>query len=878
MNTFQDLLLQSIQEIIFAVETSGDDLLGSVRFASRRAEKVLGCSPNEFVENPDLFLSLIHPEDIPHVKKDTRNMFETGKPVTRTYRIRPKTSGEYLWFQDRPSPLLDAGGKMIGYVAVAYDITGQKKSERARAELNARLTDTLESMGDAFVSLDKNWYYTYVNRHAAAIFNRTPEDLIGKHIWTEFPEGVGQPFYKNYHKVMETRQPMVMEEHYPPYDRWFENRIYPTEEGISIFFTDVTDRKKIEIALRESDRFNRLLFQSSTIGLALARMDGTLVQVNSTYAAIIGHSIPETLELTYWDITPAKYSDQEQAQRESLRTTGRYGPYEKEYIHKDGHLVPVRLSGLIIERGGEQFIWSSVEDITASKRAEEELNQNRTFIESIINASPDIIYIYDIEARKNVYVNEGIQHILGYTDQETKAMGSDLISTLMHPDDFVEYLRDTVPRYSTASGSELIEHEYRMRTKNGVWRWLHSKESIFVRNEDGTPKQIFGIVEDITESMKTGEALKERENLLSAVGRMAKVGGWEFDTATLKGTWTDEVARIHDLQPGQETNAEIGLSFYHGESREKILQAIKEAIELAKPYDLELEMVTAAGRRKWVRTIGEPVKSNDKVVKLRGSFQDITELKQSEEKVRKLNAELELRVAQRTAQLAAVNKDLESFSYSVSHDLRAPLRAVTGFAQIVARRHRANLNEEGRHYVDNIVQAGERMGQLIDDLLTYSRLGRQSVRLEHVSLQDLFGHLAVGLTARVQQIGGTMEIADDLPSVLGTRTLLGQIFTNLLENALIYRKPDVPARVAVTWQSEGKTVIIRVSDNGIGIPAEHHEKIFNVFQRLHSEDVYPGTGVGLATVKKAVELLGGTVRLESIVGEGSTFLIELRKE
>jgi len=210
--------------------------------------------------------------------------------------------------------------------------------------------------------------------------------------------------------------------------------------------------------------------------------------------------------------------------------------------------------------------------------------------------------------------------------------------------------------------------------------------------------------------------------------------------------------------------------------------------------------------------------------------------------------------------------------------LRAPLRAISGFSEIISRRHRASLNEEGQHYFNNIVRASERMGHLIDDLLNYSRIGRGAVRRELISLQDVLAPLKSEFSARLKEINGTLEITDDLPVVIGDKTLLNQIFTNLLENALTYRKPEMPLQINVGWQLEGKAAIIRVSDNGIGIPAEHHQKIFNIFQRLHSEDDYPGTGIGLATVKKSVELLGGDVWVESQLQEGSTFFVKLLKE
>ncbi|MBI5353925.1 MAG: PAS domain S-box protein [Chloroflexi bacterium] len=276
-------------------------------------------------------------------------------------------------------------------------------------------------------------------------------------------------------------------------------------------------------------------------------------------------------------------------------------------------------------------------------------------------------------------------------------------------------------------------------------------------------------------------------------------------------------------------------------------------------------------------TITPVYDSNEGIINYVAIKQNITERKRAEEKIRRLNRELEKRVLERTAKLEAANKELETFSYSVSHDLRTPLRAISMFADIISQQHNTNLTPEGQHFVENIILASARMERLIDDLLRYSRLGRKGLTFENIPLSDILPDIVHDLKAALVNTQGTILLDDNLPIVTADRTLLTQIFTNLLENAIKYSKANIPPRIEVTWQAEGKEVVIKVRDNGIGIPAKFFENIFDVFRRLHAEDQYDGTGIGLATVKKSAKLLGGNVWVESQVGEGSVFLVRLPK-
>ncbi|HLZ99397.1 MAG TPA: ATP-binding protein, partial [Steroidobacteraceae bacterium] len=254
---------------------------------------------------------------------------------------------------------------------------------------------------------------------------------------------------------------------------------------------------------------------------------------------------------------------------------------------------------------------------------------------------------------------------------------------------------------------------------------------------------------------------------------------------------------------------------------------------------------------------------------------EIKERERAEAALSRLNLELDQRVKERTTELELANKELESFSYSVSHDLRAPLRAICGFAKILRADCSASIGEDGRQCLDKIIAAGAHMGRLIEDLLLYARTGRAAERTVAVPLAPLMATLTAEFGERIAAAGARIEISKPLATPLGDPTLVGQILNNLVDNALTYRCPRGTPEIRIVAKQAGKDVVIQVADNGIGIEPEYHEKIFQAFQRLHGKDEYPGTGLGLAIVAKAVRLMQGDVTVESAPGRGSTFAVRL---
>jgi len=250
---------------------------------------------------------------------------------------------------------------------------------------------------------------------------------------------------------------------------------------------------------------------------------------------------------------------------------------------------------------------------------------------------------------------------------------------------------------------------------------------------------------------------------------------------------------------------------------------------------------------------------------------DVTPRKIAEDQVRQLNTELE----QRITALTAANRELEAFNYSIAHDLRAPLRSMSGFAKALLEDEAANLSSAGQQYASRISRAARYMDTLLLDMLAYSRLAREDMRLACVPLEEPLNELLSLVEREIRERGAQVEVLSPLGEVQAHAPTLKQILSNLISNSLKFTAPDRPPRLRIFTTRQPGSVRLWVQDNGIGIHPQHHEKVFGLFQRLHDGNAYPGTGIGLALVRKGAERMGGRTGVESEPGQGSRFWVEL---
>ncbi|MBN1440781.1 MAG: PAS domain S-box protein [Anaerolineales bacterium] len=508
-----------------------------------------------------------------------------------------------------------------------------------------------------------------------------------------------------------------------------------------------------------------------------------------------------------------------------------------------------------------------IRDITGRRQAEEAFNREHVLLRTVIDNLPVAVFAQDAHSHK-ILSNRMDEEMMGPLHAAHGPGSADAESTA---DRFREFDRRVV-----VSGETFLDQEMKISDTKGNPRTLLTSR-VPLRDADDGIIGLVGIGMDITRLKRVEEELSQERAFLRAVidssPNLVCVQKSDGTFALVNQALADIYGSTPEAMAGKE-DAECG---HPPEDVRRILRANGVVLSSQRPQLLPEEKITfAEGRERWFSINKIPLREetgrSDKVLCL---ATDITERKKAEEEIRRLNAELERRVAERTAQLEAANKELEAFGYSVSHDLRAPLRSIDGFSQALEEDYGAVLDDPGKDFLQRIRAASRRMGLLIDDLLVLSRLTRGEINRRKVDLSAVAGRILEELRRNDPDRNVESEVAKGL-SVLGDERLLSAVLENLLGNAWKFTSRRKKAKIlfGACATPEGETAFF-VKDNGAGFSMEHVGKLFQAFQRLHTVKEFPGNGIGLATVQRIIHRHGGRVWAEGAVENGATFFFTL---
>jgi PAS domain S-box-containing protein len=500
---------------------------------------------------------------------------------------------------------------------------------------------------------------------------------------------------------------------------------------------------------------------------------------------------------------------------------------------------------------------SSVEDRQHSETELKALLKEVTDLKAALDEHA-IVAITNPQGRIT-HVNDKFCAISKYSREELLGQDHRIINSGFHPAEFIRQL------WTTISRGEVWHGEIKNRAKDGSFYWVDTTIVPFL-NEEGKPRQYVAIRADIT----------ARKNAEEAVARLAAIVESSDDAIVgkdLEGivtSWNAGAEKMFGYAPSEMIGSSITKLIppgRHGEEAQ-ILGRIRRG---ERVHHFDTGRLRKDGQTLDVSVAVSAIRDRSgKIVGASKVARDITARRSAEKALVQLNANLEQRVLDRTLQLERANRELEAFSYSVSHDLRAPLRAISGFSRIVREDHSATLDPEGLRYLGLVEKSALQMGQLIDDLLTFSRTGRQALSVQTVCTTEVVN----ACLADLQGLNVNRQIVinlGELPDCQADSSLLRQVWFNLLENAFKYTRKCDPAVITIGSRRESGANSYFVQDNGAGFDMKYADKLFGVFQRLHLAEEYEGTGVGLALVQRIVQRHGGRVWTEAQLNHGATF-------
>ena len=871
---------------------------------SDKFHSLLGYKPGEIRASYSTFLyELLHPEDREKVEKAVKAHLEEKESYKLEIRMKTK-DGYYRWFETVGQASWGFDNEPIRMVGSIIDIEEKKQFEAQIYQDEEALVVQKNELEKALTNLSEIQKVAKIGTWEVDLKTMTAhwsEEVYRIH---EVPHGIEIKVEDGINYYREDYRPIIqgaIDEAIENKQSWdvecilvtaLGNEVWVRAVGFPVFedgeltglrglFMDVDKERRAIIEKQQAELIFRSIFNNTFNFTGLLEPDGTLIEANKSALDFGGFTLEDAKGLNFADAPWWTLSEEINWQlREAINKAakGEFIRYDVDVLGVGGKIITIDFSIAPIFNDKKEVIYLVPEGRNISERIEleKEIAENSLRLLEAQEIGKIGNWNWDMEEDEITWSD---QNYKVFGQKKSFKPGFESLMELTHPDDREPFKKDVEKAIEKNLPHDFV---HRIVLKGGSEiKYIHERGKVYY-NKDGKPYRMAGTSQDVTEQLLKELELKEKTELLELSKKQLQTF---ISNAPVAVAMVDD--KMNYIATSDKWYKDYNLKQKNivGQNHYDIFPEIKKNKQWLDDHKRALSgEELSSDRDKFVRDDGSIQWISWKILpwydepgEVGGLIMytaDITNEIKYQEQLENLNEILEHQVKLRTEELNTANKELESFSYSVSHDLRSPLRAINGFADILEEDYRDSLDEEGKRLVGIIKSSGVKMGQLIDDILAFSRLGRKELKKGNVDLNEVFKDVIQDISNEIKQSEIEVDVKK-LPFVKGDLALLKQVVTNLVSNAVKYSSKEKKIKVEVDSTKKDEIHIIEVKDNGTGFDMKYHDKMFGVFQRLHASEDFEGTGVGLAIVKRIINKHGGEIWAESEPGKGASFYFSL---
>ncbi len=804
---------------------------------------------------------VVHPDDIQEATRRWLKAVAEESDYTGEYRILCAADGVYRWFKATGAPMRDADGKVVAWFGTSTEIDAEKRAQEELAITHSKLKAVFANSPVAFFSTDAGGIIDLLEGAGLEAMGVTAQEWIGK-LAADLCEDdevhakcVTNALRGNPGQQYHERNGVWLDMRYAPlYDE--QNRVI----GMTCVATDFTAMKRADEEVKKSHRVLKTVLSSSPMVFWATDANGILTVIEGNGLQKLG------LEADEFIGTHARTLDRSSASHSQCIAQALGGRSAQQYCERQGIWMDCRYEPMVNDADEVIGIACVATDVTAERAKSSQLKASEAKYRSLTEAIPVLIWALQPTGIAT-FVNKAFEDFTGLTVDDYNSLGH---KAFMHPDDLVRLLN--VRGDALATGKEVFT-ENRYRRKDGEYRWFVSGIKP-VRNEAGEITHWIGTSVDIHERKLAEQALVTSEERLRFYLESTRDGIWDWDVPGGKRTWSDRNYELLGLRPGEcEPSLDAVLAQVRPDDVASVAGVLERSIDSDVMHGrMQFRIRNFDSEYKWRQSEYKIFRDETgKATRVVGATTDIHEQKVIEHQIRTLNEQLEERVHERTQELEATTGELQEFCYSVSHDLRGPLRSINGFSQALEEDYGHQLDDTARDHLARIRNATIKLSDLIDALLSMSRITRAEMARRKVDISDIAASVIEDLRALEPGRKVDVVIAPNL-TTYGDGPLIQIALTNLIENAWKFTSKTAKARIEIGAESKS---IFFVRDNGAGFEMTYASKLFSPFQRLHTVSDFPGTGIGLAIVSRVIQRHGGSITAEAEIDKGARFTFTL---